>query len=771
MAHRLLIFPILFLAWPTLLFGASPIVIDHNFVEQYTNIPTWKISMIQTQWVVYAGESHSTSLGAGAVLLSNANYTFPGTNQTAGTPANYNCGLRVSKASWGDVDHTTGWRYNYGEEDWYTSVTASNNTKSWIRYANTNGFPINILAFGWCWDMTWHNLVSSSGTNTTYGTRWAGASVGGPEGDLAWGLTADDYSLTANTVCMDTYLWATKAYDDYCVAQGWPTRVVFTTGPIDGGYDGESAYQRSVKNTYIRQYVTNNNAILFDFADILAWDNAGSYNTNDADSAKTSWNGHIFPFIAADNLKNLDGSDGSGTPGTGYHFGERGATRLGKAMWVLASTIIPDPTTFHYVRQGASGLNDGSDWVNAWTDLPDTFQRGHTYYVADGTYGAHTLNTDIDGTTRIYIKKAVALDHGTDTGWLSTYGDGVATFAASGTVLTISSSCWTIDGQTGSGTSGHGIKVNVTGTAGSSYGIRLSGTTDDITLAHIESLGSNPAGVAEADKQDGIYAVATGTNLLVQYCYLHEWKRAGVLMDGLNDSTVEHCYFHHTYSFEAAHGQAIQLGSVASAATNITFRYNDFKDCHGTAFIAWLNGSFDHIDVYGSTFWATEDAAIGLTGTSQAVGSNTASDNYNCSIHNNTFVGLHRRSASDGEIDLSDSDGRGNTAYNNLWYDSLPSFSGVTHDYNAADIDLSEAHSQLIGSDPFTASASGNFHLAAATQAGTTLASPYNTDPDGVTRGSDGTWDRGAYEYTSTPVVTTLRANSVTVRGTVSTRQ
>ena len=41
---------------------------------------------------------------------------------------------------------------------------------------------------------------------------------------------------------------------------------------------------------------------------------------------------------------------------------------------------------------------------------------------------------------------------------------------------------------------------------------------------------------------------------------------------------------------------------------------------------------------------------------------------------------------------------------------------------------------------------SRNFHLGAPTQPGTVLPSPYNQDPDGLTRGAAGVWDIGAYE-------------------------
>jgi len=39
----------------------------------------------------------------------------------------------------------------------------------------------------------------------------------------------------------------------------------------------------------------------------------------------------------------------------------------------------------HYVRAGATGAGDGSDWENAYTQLPPNLVRGDTYYIADGT--------------------------------------------------------------------------------------------------------------------------------------------------------------------------------------------------------------------------------------------------------------------------------------------------------------------------------------------------------------------------------------------------
>lgn len=76
---------------------------------------------------------------------------------------------------------------------------------------------------------------------------------------------------------------------------------------------------------------------------------------------------------------------------------------------------IPCFAANHYILDGGSG--DGSAWNNAWDDLPATLTRGDTYYIGDGTYGGYTFNDAVSGTDIIYIKKATAGDHGTETGW------------------------------------------------------------------------------------------------------------------------------------------------------------------------------------------------------------------------------------------------------------------------------------------------------------------------------------------------------------------
>lgn len=313
--------------------SAGPIIIDHAAVELYDDIPQPYITWIKTQWLDVPGESHSLGYRLGLQLVEAISTNYDVNVTVTGTPEGpTNAHLRVSRASWGDVDNAAGWRYGYGEEDWYTSSQAVARTLAFLSYANTNGRPIAAVGFGWCWDTTWQNAPGGT-VDPVYQVRWAGASVGGPDGSLRWGLDAEDTALTGNRVCMDTYLAATQAYADYCRTNGYATRVFFTTSPVDT-YSGENGYQRQLKHERIRQYVAaTTNECLFDYADILSWSDAGTQNlltwTDFAGVAKS------YQMIHADNLLDLDGTSTE----DGDHIGQRGALRLGKALWVLMARL------------------------------------------------------------------------------------------------------------------------------------------------------------------------------------------------------------------------------------------------------------------------------------------------------------------------------------------------------------------------------------------------------------------------------------------------
>lgn len=379
--------------------SGGPIIADHTVVDLYDDIPQTYIDEVKKMWVTVPGESHSEAYRRGSELLEIEDDRFQVNITTGGTPEEYTDQyLRLSRATWGDVGHDSGWRYGYGEEDWYTSELARQRTMAGITYANTTAdLPIAAMGFGWCWDMTWHNEPGGD-VDPVYQVRWAGSSVGGPEGDLRWGLDAGDEALTGNSVNMDTYINATEEYIAHSATQGYPTIVFFTTGPVDGNSNtGERGYQRYLKHERIRNHVLNSgDRILFDYADILAWANDGSQNL-------ISWTDHAgseqtFPRIHDDNMRDLDGNPDDSVG----HIGERGAVRLSQALWWMLARISGwDGVTGRRLASTTSGNWDSTD---VWgTSLPEA-SDGVT--ITTGT----TVNVNVNAqVTSLFIEPGAQL--------------------------------------------------------------------------------------------------------------------------------------------------------------------------------------------------------------------------------------------------------------------------------------------------------------------------------------------------------------------------
>jgi hypothetical protein len=141
---------------------------------------------------------------------------------------------------------------------------------------------------------------------------------------------------------MDTYLEGVDALIRYCGDMHFPTQWVYTTGPVDGEEENgsEMGFQREIKHDYIRSFVAADaSRILFDYADILCWNNDGEKNM-----AEWNDNGEIRPHaqIHPDNLMDYDEAFNiidMENDSDGDHIGEVGALRLAKAMWWMLARI------------------------------------------------------------------------------------------------------------------------------------------------------------------------------------------------------------------------------------------------------------------------------------------------------------------------------------------------------------------------------------------------------------------------------------------------
>lgn len=333
---RILIILLLFVS----IISSAQIVADHTIIDEFESIPQQYIDSVKKMWLVYAGESHSGAIRGsmgGMWLLEQSLAAFDCNITTSGTPEAYTTShLRVSRGTWGDVDDATGWIYDYGEEDWFTSPTAIARTKAGITYCNANDLTIGVIGFGWCYDS---------------------------------GVSYDDY------------ISATKEYIAYC-ADSIATHVIFTTGTVDASTE-EAQYLRSLGWQKIRDTVAlHEDYILFDYADILCYD-------SDSETPNTAtWDGHTFPIVTTANL----------TPTEDYHISQTGAVRLAKAMWWMLARIAgwdgvaTDIGGDYYV---ATDGDDGAAGTFAapWATLQhaiDVIEAGDTVYVRGGTYNCTT---------------------------------------------------------------------------------------------------------------------------------------------------------------------------------------------------------------------------------------------------------------------------------------------------------------------------------------------------------------------------------------------
>jgi len=269
------------------------IIANHTIVSNYSDIPQEYIDKIKNRWLVAAGESHSGAYRNGPLTIySEESSIYAVRIQIFGEPEGAtDQHIRISSGTWGDIDNSTGWIYSYGEDDWFTTDEAVLRTKDGITYCNTNDLSIGAMGFGWCYD--------------------PGIDPG------------EDTSL---------YLNATQEYVDYCSSLGYSTKIFFTTGTVDF-YTGQIGYEQHQKYEQIRTYVNNSdNLILFDYADILCYDNNG-------DVSIATYGENEYPVIATENL----------TPSLGSHISSIGEVRIGKALWWMMAKI-----------EGWDDSNDGS---------------------------------------------------------------------------------------------------------------------------------------------------------------------------------------------------------------------------------------------------------------------------------------------------------------------------------------------------------------------------------------------------------------------------
>lgn len=439
-------------------------------------------------------------------------------------------------------------------------------------------------------------------------------------------------------------------------------------------------------------------------------------------------------------------------------------------------TISAQSQNSYCVRAGATGSGNGSDWNNAFTSLPATLQRGATYYVAGGSYPSYTFNTAQSGTTVITVKKASPTDHGTNAGWVASYGTAQAVFAS---LFNVYRGYFVLDGQ---------YRNENNWFDGDSYGFKIANNgewqnlviRDDKALVYVPNVTIKYLYIAAivgqlppAGQGYRPYAIDTETYSTTIRNVNYVFSR--VYVDGSNNPffvrtltspIVEYCASWRTCGDVANfHGEVINRYYSSSGGGII--RYNHIKDAYngvsgfpeggGTGCFGFAETS--GAEVYGNiveNFYCGNGAV--------AAGWN----NDNLKVYNNTFInGGANTPTVRFPAPESGNTGVGNEAYNNLTVGCVQvQYTGVgTFGYNSTE-----------SSSVFVNYAAGDYRLARrTTMVGTNLPSPYNVDMAGNTRGAGGVWDLGAYQYvsgasdTNPPTVTlTAPTNGMTASNVVS---
>ena len=293
---------------------------------------------------------------------------------------------------------------------------------------------------------------------------------------------------------------------------------------------------------------------------------------------------------------------------------------------------------------------------------------------------------------------------------------------------------------------------------------------------------------------NGIFNSGSGNDatdhLYVGYCYVHHTGNTQFQINTYNNNYATFEYNWVSYNHTGQNGQHDE--AFSSYYSNMTVRFNVFQDiCYAGIITSAGAGTppLSNWDVYGNLiFWDSTYAAY-----NGEYGLAALDDGIVCFFgevmsgyvhyYNNTVAGMYN-SHMDAEgtgastvavIGVSGESSGTPTVIieNNLWYASGYAASGYTpycnivscasgsaHDYDAfyqggvpsgSFQTVSETHGQTVtgSTNPFAGSGLSTiagYELVADTNPGVQFSSPYNTDMLGVTRGTNGTWDRGALQ-------------------------
>lgn len=435
-------------------------------------------------------------------------------------------------------------------------------------------------------------------------------------------------------------------------------------------------------------------------------------------------------------------------------------------IWALVFGLwcFTAPAATYYCGPSSTGSGSGADFNNRLA-LPVSGggARGNTYVYIEGSYGGVSFTVANSGSTPVTWRQASTTDSAV-AGYSAALHDGIASFGEVNPARQYF--IWQAKPRVESLGWSSPVGRYYTTALGISANSLNSDDSDNASISDVcfgPAYNENPGAGTIAGYGQTIYLVYNQQNVTFTRCHFFGWTRA-LYVNGSSGFTFDHCDIGPGWGKEA-------IGMVDANVDNLTIKYCRFYEASqldpgdgSSGITAEIGGfgygtSYNNVKVYGCWFYNSHSAGrnsciglggLGKTGTAQ-----------NCLVYNNTFVLAEASSYS--HIQLV---GSGNQAFNNLAYNTAGGMS-VTVSGGTAGNNIASA------SDPFVGVASRNYRIISTTggtyprNAGSSSpGSSYNQDPDGITRGSDGTWDVGAFEYASSSTFPPVITSSLTAVAT-----
>jgi hypothetical protein len=429
-------------------------------------------------------------------------------------------------------------------------------------------------------------------------------------------------------------------------------------------------------------------------------------------------------------------------------------TRLVVLFLLLTASLHCFAADF-YVRKGASGSNNGSNWTNAWKEMDQidfsSVACGDSIWIAGGTYTTGlSVSKSCTSSNPLTINRVLSTDAVpvTAAGWNSAFDDQVV--IVNGGIDIPAASYVSINGRKGSvAANNYGISLQCTISSGC---IAVSGAErgnlDNISLYYIEMYGPPcvTAGNCGSNAAEDGLNLAPGTNkvtnLLVDHNWIHRWAES-VRTCNWNGAIIQYTDVDTEHLTPNEHEDVIFSYDIS----NLTFRYNRVLTSPNDGMFFY--GNETNTRIYGNVYYHSGASLLYFY----------AGFTHNVYIYNNVF----ENDGTFGDYQpgwLAFAGTMTGEVANNVWLNVDQNGACPICNHNAYSLGAPSGQSGSFSFSPgsqFVNESASNpsaadFHLTAAgasifANKGKALSAPFNIDPDGNVRGTDGGWDIGAYEY------------------------